>query len=553
MWLYDLLAGLPRVIAVSDAHRITISHITSDSRQVAPGALFVAYRGISADLHRFIPDAIARGAVAVVGEQPLTGLPVPYVQVPDGREALAWLSAAWYGQPSRSMALVGITGTDGKTTTANILYCILRAAGKRAGLISTVNAVIGDRTYDTGLHTTTPDAPDVQRYLAQMRDAGTEVAVLEATSHGLAQHRVTGCAFDVAVVTNVTHEHLDFHGTYEAYRDAKALLFRSLTQTFEVSETSKVSGSKIPGRLPKTAVLNRDDSSFEFLAAIPAERVITYGIADSKTQNAKRKTQNALALTAAAIHHTPAGVEFDIQIAAGNLQSAIHNLQLHTSLVGAFNISNILAAVGAALALGIEPAAIQAGVRAMAGVLGRMERIDRGQSFTAIVDFAHTPNALARALEAVRPSVAPGGRLIVVFGSAGLRDREKRRLMGAEAARGADYTVITAEDPRTEDLAAIMAESAAALTAAGRVEGQDFVCVADRQAALLHAVRLAQPGDVVIACGKGHEQSMCFGATEHPWRDQDAFAWALDTLRGVASPPPFVLPTWTVDGPTSNL
>ncbi len=535
MWLHDLLASLPRVIAVSGAHRITISHITSDSRQVAPGALFVAYRGISADLHRFIPDAIARGAAAVIGEQPLTGLPVPYVQVPDGREALAWLSAAWYGHPSRSMALVGITGTDGKTTTANILYCILRAAGKRAGLISTVNAVIGDRTYDTGLHTTTPDAPDVQRYLAQMRDAGTEIAVLEATSHGLAQHRVTGCAFDVAVVTNVTHEHLDFHGTYEAYRDAKALLFRSLAQTFEVSETSKVSA-----HLPKTAVFNRDDSSFEFLAAIPAERVITYGA----EERGSRGDGEMGHLTAFNIRHTPVGITFDIEILASpNTQYLIPNIQ--SPLVGAFNVSNILAAAGAALALGIASAAIQAGVRAMTGVPGRMERIDRGQAFTALVDFAHTPNALARALEAVRPSVAPGGRLIVVFGCAGLRDREKRRLMGAEAARGADYTIITAEDPRTEDLAAIMAESAAALTAAGRVEGQDFVRVADRQAALLHAVRLAQPGDVVIACGKGHEQSMCFGATEHPWRDQDALAWALDTLRGVASPPPFVLPTWT--------
>ena len=194
---------------------------------------------------------------------------MPFVQVIDGRAALAWLSAAWHGHPSRSMALVGITGTDGKTTTANLLFNILKAAGRRAGLISTVSAVIGDETYDTGLHTTTPDAPDVQRYLAQMRDAGTEIAVLETTSHGLAQHRVTGCAFDVAVVTNITHEHLDFHGTYEAYREAKALLFRSLADS-----------PKKPGLngLPKTAVLNRDDSSYEFLAAIPAGQVITYGL-----------------------------------------------------------------------------------------------------------------------------------------------------------------------------------------------------------------------------------------------------------------------------------
>ena len=204
---------------------------------------------------------------------------VTYVQVADGRAALAWLSAAWYGNPSRSMALVGITGTDGKTTTANLLFNILKAASHRVGLVSTVHAVIGDQTYNTGLHTTTPDAPDVQRFLAQMRDAGTEIAILETTSHGLAQHRVTGCAFDVAVVTNITHEHLDFHGSYEAYRDAKALLFRSLSQTPGASAKSfdwLAADAGLP-HLPKTAVLNRDDSSYEYLARIPAERVITYG------------------------------------------------------------------------------------------------------------------------------------------------------------------------------------------------------------------------------------------------------------------------------------
>ena len=560
MQLHDLLASLPRVIAASDARETAVSHITSDSRQVAPGALFVAYRGLNADLHRFIPDAIARGAAAVVGEQPLANLPVPYVQVPDGREALAWLSAAWYGHPSRSMALVGITGTDGKTTTANILFSILRAAGKRAGLISTVNAVIGDRVCDTGMHTTTPDAPDVQRYLAQMRDAGTEIAILEATSHGLAQHRVTGCAFDVAVITNITHEQLDFHGTYEAYRDAKALLFRSLLQKPGFSKKPGFSG------LPRTAVLNRDDSSFEYLAAIPAERVMTYGVGEwesgrvgerrGRGAEEQRGGEEMSHLTAVNVRHGPTYTEFDLQIThhaprttdhasrtTHHAPRTTHHAPLLSPLIGTFNVSNILAAIGAALALGIEPAAIQAGVRAMTGVSGRMERIDRGQNFTAIVDFAHTPNALARALETARALAGPGGRVIVVFGCAGLRDRDKRRLMGEVAARLADLTVVTAEDPRTEELAVIMAETANALAAAGRVEGRDFIRIPDRQAALLYAVRLAQPGDVLIACGKGHEQSLCFGVTEYPWRDQDALAWAVDTLLGIASPPPFILPT----------
>ena len=230
MRLAELLVNLPDVAAVVGDPQVDVTQITADSRQVIPGACFVAYQGLGVDGHRFIPDAIARGAAAIVGEHALADLPVTYVRVADGRAALAWLSAAWYGNPSRSMALVGITGTDGKTTTANLLFNILKAASRRVGLISTVHAVIGDQIYNTGLHTTTPDAPDVQRYLAQMRDAGTEIAVLETTSHGLAQHRVTGCAFDVAVVTNITHEHLDFHGSYEAYREAKALLFRSLSQ-----------------------------------------------------------------------------------------------------------------------------------------------------------------------------------------------------------------------------------------------------------------------------------------------------------------------------------
>lgn len=553
MNLSVLLADLPGVFAIHGPTDCFISGIVADSRQAGPGVVFVAYRGVEADGHRFLADAIRRGAAALVGELPRPDdCPVPYVQVADGRAALAWLVAAWYGHPSRSMALVGITGTDGKTTTANLLSSILRAAGRRVGLISTVSAVIGDESYDTGLHTTTPDAPDVQRYLARMRDAGTDVAVLEATSHGLAQHRVTGCAFDVAVVTNITHEHLDFHGSYEAYREAKALLFRSLTE----HRLGAVQKSGVFS-LPKTAVLNRDDSSFAFLAAIPAERVITYGVEHGEDTEMGRwgeGVRQVIHLTAHNICHLPSGTQFDLQVSAvltpepPSFRVPAFLCPLITPLVGAFNVYNVLAAAGAALALGVEPEAIRAGVAAMKGVPGRMERVDRGQPFTAIVDFAHTPNALARALETARGLVSPTGRVIVVFGSAGLRDRAKRRLMGEVAARLADFTVITAEDPRTEDLAAIMGETAAAMTGAGCLANRHFVRIADRQRAILYAVQQARPGDVVIVCGKGHERSMCFGTVEHSWHDQDALAWALDVLAGKApETPPFVLPTWGQD------
>jgi UDP-N-acetylmuramoyl-L-alanyl-D-glutamate--2,6-diaminopimelate ligase len=547
MRLARLIEDLPDIVQVSGNLETDITLITNDSRQVTPGALFVAYRGVGADGYRYVDDALALGAVALVVEDKPDRVgevaEVPTVVVGNGRAALAHLHAASFGHPSRSMTVVGITGTDGKTTTSNLLYSILKAARVRAGMITTVNAVIGDVSYDTGLHTTTPDAADAQRLLAQMRDAQTEVAVLETTSHGLAQHRVTGIEFDVAVVTNVTHEHLDFHGSYEAYRDAKAMLFRSLT---EQRAKQGAAGGRDGGRAPlaKTAVLNADDSSYAFLARIPAERYVVYSAGTGPI--ALPATAPVTELRASGVRQEPAGMSFRAAVTETGEQ--VGQLHLTTRLVGGFNVSNVLAAAGAALALGMDASVIETGVAALEGIPGRMERIDRGQKFTAVVDFAHTPNALDKALTTGRELAALGGRVIVVFGSAGLRDREKRRLMGIVSAAKADYTVITAEDPRTEELAAMLGETADAMSQQGKREGRDFIRVADRQQAILHAVRNAQEGDIVLVCGKGHEQSMCFGAVEHPWRDQDALRWALDRLLGRGEEdPPFVLPTWGVE------
>ncbi len=536
MRLKALLAGMPGVVAIAGDTDVEVNGIVADSRQVTPDALFVAYRGVGTDSHRFIPDAIARGATVIVGETPIPDMRAPnviYLQVRDGREALGRLSAAWEGHPGRRLKLVGVTGTDGKTTTANVLHGILRAAGLNASLISTVNAVIGEQTYETGLHTTTPDAPDVQRYLAQMVQAGTEVAVLETTSHGLAQHRVTGCAFDVAVVTNITHEHLDFHGSYEAYRVAKAMLFRMLGES-----------ERKPG-LRKTRVLNADDASYPYLLGIPAERTLIY---HREARPLQPVPEGAFAeIIARNIRQDATGLHFDVELRPELTSAAPQFWALNSPLIGEYNVSNILAACGAAIALGVDPATIAKGVSRVAGIPGRMERIYRGQDFTAIVDFAHTPNALAHVLKTARNLIEPeDGHVIVVFGSAGLRDRAKRGLMGEAAAQHADFTIITAEDPRTEELATILEETAAAMRRMGRVEGQDFTRIPDRQRAILHAVQRAQPGDIVLVCGKGHEQSMCFGVVEHPWRDQDALTWALDTVCGAAtSAPPHILPTWT--------
>jgi UDP-N-acetylmuramoyl-L-alanyl-D-glutamate--2,6-diaminopimelate ligase len=503
MNLVQLLSALPnyRLIGSPD---MEVTGVTSDSRRVCPGTLFVAYRGVNVDGHGFIGAALKNGAVVIVGDRDVSEvrdlllpaeLTVPYVAVPDGREALAWLSAAWYDFPARQLTMIGVTGTDGKTTTVNLIYHILRAGGHPVSMISTVNAVIGEDTLDTGLHTTTPDATDVQRLLAHMVTSGTEVCVLEVTSHGLAQHRVTACDFDVAVVTNITHEHLDIHGSLDAYRAAKASLFQGL-----------MAGFRKPG-VAKTAILNQGDSSRAHLEKYPADVKLTYNLGQPGDVIASHLVQ------------TPEQTRFDVQ--APHTQFSIK-----TDLLGDFNVLNILAATAATLAIGIEPTSVREGVAAMHGIPGRMERIDQGQPFTAIVDFAHTPHSLRRALEASR-RLAPSGRVIVVFGCAGLRDVQKRPIMGRIAAELADYAILTAEDPRTEDLDTIIEAMAEGCRSGGGIEGQTYERVPDRGEALARAVKLAGPGDVVIACGKGHEQSMCFGETEYPWDDREALAAAL--------------------------
>lgn len=506
MKLLELVSHLPAYRLLSPPSSlagIDISTITADSRHVTPGALFVAYRGVSLDGRRFVAAAVANGAAAVIVEEDTQSPPepenVPTLAVPNGRQALAFLAAAWYGEPAKRLTMVGITGTDGKTTTTNILYQILAAAGKNAGMISTVNAVIGETVLETGLHTTTPDAPDVQRYLAQMVENGTEICLLETTSHGLAQHRVDACHFDIAVVTNITHEHLDIHGSLQGYRAAKARLFESLA------------GAAGKG-VPKTAILNCDDWSFEFLkekVAVAGVRWLGYSIAGHPEAS----------ITASHIDGRPDKTVFTVT-------GPSYQFEAETVLVGDYNVSNCLAATAAAIdGLDLSPATAEHGIAALPGVPGRMERLNEGQPFTAIVDFAHTPNALRRALTAARTMTA--GRVIAVFGCAGQRDVAKRVLMGQIAAELADYTIITAEDPRTERLDDIITETATAMTASGGIEGQTFERQPDRGLALFKATQLAQPGDTVLALGKGHEQSMCFGTTEYPWDDRQALRSAL--------------------------
>ena len=471
--------------------------------------------------------------------------------------------------------VVGITGTDGKTTTANILFNVLRAAGLRAGLLSTIKAVIGDEEEPLELHVTTPESPVVQRYLRRMADAGLTHVALETTSHALAQHRVAAVEFDLAVVTNITHEHLDYHGSYEAYFAAKRRLFEYLLdEPLRVPDHSPLKTAQ-----RRTAVLNGNDASFgplgDFLDGRPVE-IVEYGV-DNRPQTTDRRPQpeDAAGDQPSSVSGLAVGGRRSAVVQASGIVYKPHDttltlrlggvepLPVRAPLAGAFNVSNMLAAAAAALALGVAPEHIRAGLESVGALSGRMERIDAGQPFLVLVDFAHTPNALARAIAAARGMVGAGeqgnrgagerreddslsplppcspaplrpdpttsqGRVIAVFGSAGKRDVAKRRLMAEAAARAADLTVLTAEDPRTESLDDILATMADAARAAGGVEGETFWRVPDRGRAIYFALTLARPGNVVLLCGKGHEQSMAFGAVEYPWDDRTAARAALE-------------------------
>jgi UDP-N-acetylmuramoyl-L-alanyl-D-glutamate--2,6-diaminopimelate ligase len=524
--LKTIFAELPAPFMRTDAPDVAITGISIDSRAVKPGHLFVAMKGGSVDGHDYIPKAIENGVTAIVGDRELDGLPVPYIRLEHPRRALTWIAASFYDWPGRKLTVIGVTGTDGKTTTTNLLYQILMAANLKAGMVSTVNAVIGNEVLDTGFHVTTPDAHDVQKYLARMVDAGLTHVVLETTSHGWSQYRVDACEFDIGVLTNITHEHMDEHGSYENYRAAKARLFSSL----EITQPK-------PQGNPRLAVINRDDiKSFDFLNEFIKVNKKNYGI------------QEGANVRAVDIQFGPSGIHFT----AG---SSDFRVAISSRLVGAYNISNCLAALTAAVyGLGIEPAVAARGIAALEAIPGRMERIDMGQNFTAIVDFAHTPNALKVTLEAARemlmsgrvgqpPDPARQPRIICTFGSAGLRDKAKRRMMAETSAELADLTILTAEDPRTESLDGILEEMAAGAQSKGGLEGETFWRVHDRGEAIRFALKLARPGDIVLSCGKGHEQSMCFGAREHLWDDRTAMCAALAEYLGMEGPQMPYLPT----------
>jgi UDP-N-acetylmuramoyl-L-alanyl-D-glutamate--2,6-diaminopimelate ligase len=514
-----------------DGPDVWISGLTEKTAEVTPGAAFVARVRETSDGHPYIGRALAAGAVMILAQRPyedgMDGLPhgVAYVQVQDTAVATAWLAAAWEGFPSRELVMIGITGTDGKTSTAGILFTLLREAGIAVGLLSTIKAVIGATEEPLAHHVTTPEAPTVQHYLRRMVDAGLTHCILESTSHGLAQQRVGAIDFDVAVVTNITHEHLDYHGDYAHYLAAKALLFERLNDPPWAWPTD----NPLKQEIQKTAVLNHDDGSYAALAALPAPRQLSYAL------------EQAADVRATAVVYAPEQTRFTLLIAESLAGEGPAVLPVTSPLTGEFNVYNMSAAATAALALGLTKEQVARGLAGMTGISGRMERIDEGQPYLVLVDFAHTPNALEKAITAVRHMTQ--GRVITVFGSAGKRDVAKRRMMAETSARHADLTVLTAEDPRTEALADILQMMAEGCASEGGIEGETFWRVPDRGEAIYFGLRLAEAGDTVLICGKGHEQSMCFGTVEYPWDDREATRLALRALRANEAMPHLGLPT----------
>ncbi|HLJ34098.1 MAG TPA: UDP-N-acetylmuramoyl-L-alanyl-D-glutamate--2,6-diaminopimelate ligase [Ktedonobacteraceae bacterium] len=487
--LEQLPLSVPANIADAD---INVTSLAYDSRNVQEGGLFIAVAGTHTDGRRFLGDAAKRGAIVALGESLPADIPatlsLPYIEVRDVRIALANLACAFYQYPAQQLCTIGITGTDGKTTTSNLVSAILEAAHIRTGLMTTANFRIAGQEWDNATRQSTLEALDIQQYLRRMLDNKVTHAVIETTSHGLELQRVRGCAFDIGVVTNITHEHLDFHKTLANYRRAKARLFEMLEPTRD----------KGLGVHP-SAILNRDDSSYDILKPYCKVPILDYGLDERAAVRA-----------------------VDVQLSANNTRfRAIlpdSELMIETQLVGQFNISNSLAAIATAYSLGVVPSDIAQGLANVTGVTGRMERIDEGQSFTVIVDYAHTPDSLEKVLAILRP-LTPG-KLMVVFGSAGERDRQKRPIMGRIAAQMADFFVITDEDPREENREAILRAIAQGAEATGKRQGIDFLCIADRTEAIATAFAYAKVGDTVLLAGKGHEQSIIIGTEKIPWDDR---------------------------------
>jgi UDP-N-acetylmuramoyl-L-alanyl-D-glutamate--2,6-diaminopimelate ligase len=461
--LVKLLRGIETRAAVANGD-LEISEIAYDSREVKPGTLFVAIRGQKTDGNKYVADGIGRGAIAVISEETKpAALPadLQWIQVASARKALAASAANFYARPAEVLKLIGVTGTNGKTTTSYLVDSILRAAGCEVGLLGTIGYRLVRE--DVAAPNTTPESLDLQKYLARIVRAGGTHAVLEASSHALALDRLWGCPFAVAIFTNLTRDHLDYHKTFEDYFAAKRRLFEG-------------TGAAAPG----VAVVNHDDEYGRKLVGL-ATRTLTYGL-ESGADVTTRRPDISLS-----------GIEFTAETPAGKIE-------IRSKLVGRPNVYNILAAVSAGVALGLPNNVIAAGIAQLAAVPGRFERVEAGQPFLVVVDYAHTDDAL-RNLLATAKDLNPGGRIITLFGCGGDRDRTKRPLMGEAAGRMSEVVVLTSDNPRSEDPLLIIND---AIVGIQRTKAKVIV-EPDRQKAVELALDEARAGDIVLLAGKGHE------------------------------------------------
>jgi len=468
---------------------VVIEHVTADSRQVGPGSLFVALRGYTVDGHQFVKKAVEAGASAVVVEEAIEGLAAPQIVVRDTRAAIAVLASVFYRHPSKSMKIIGVTGTNGKTTTTYLIDKILTDAGHKTGLIGTIKTRIGDTEFENA--NTTPESLELQHTFKKMLDIGTEYPVMEVSSHAVELMRVAGTEFRTAVFTNLSQDHLDYHGSMTEYRDAKLKFFSRLGNTY---------GDDLSNN--RFAIVNVDDEAAGYFVGATTAQVVTYGI----EQAADIRATNVLV--------EASGVSYTLESFAGKMEFRLR-------LTGKFNVYNALAATAACLVEGITLQQIKQSLEAVLGVDGRFESVQAGQDFAVIVDYSHTPDSLENALKTVREFAK--GKVYCLVGCGGDRDRTKRPLMADIAVQYADVAVLTSDNPRTEDPEAILDDMEAGVTGAkGR-----YVRIADRTEAIRYAVERAEADDVILIAGKGHETYQIIGKTKFHFDDREIAAKAI--------------------------
>ncbi len=513
--LATLLSAL-QPLSVSLQGNPEISGIEYDSRKIRGGELFAAFPGLHSDGHDFIDAALAKGAVAVMHDRPIphTHPDISYLFVADARLAMAPLAAAFYDYPSSSLRTIGVTGTEGKSTTVSLIYQLLSLSGSKAGFFSTVMSDTGTGEKPNPEHQTTPEATTVQKKLAQMRDSGCEFAVIESSSHGLSERtgRLACVDFDIGLMTNVTSEHLEFHGTWEQYRHDKANLFRNLDAH---SHEKLVGGER--RMVPSCGIVNADDPSASFFTACTKKPVYSYSVKGSPATlcaleiKADRRGSSFIVLGPASLQEKDSPVRLPARI----------------NLPGEFNVSNSLAAlIAASVALGKPWPELLPLLPSMKPVRGRMMNIERGQPFEVIIDYAHTPTSFEAILPSIRKRIQ--GKVFCIFGSGGERDTEKRPRQGEVASRFCDVVILADEDPRGEDPMALLEDIAAGCRHLRR--GENLFLIPDRPAAIRKAFSMAEPDDAVLLLGKGHENSIIYADHTMPYDEETEALAALGEM-----------------------